>query len=575
MYLQFNKSKGKNGKIYQTVLLCKKYRDKESGKPKTEVVMNLSKLGLDNKTITVMKTSINKLKGVLVDSEDIKIKKTIDFGFVHLLLTVMDRLRITETLDKTYGSKANIIKLLIIGKIVTRGGKLRIFNWIKRNNYLAEQFNIDTKNLKLDDLYFELGELSRMQSKIEKKWNIYHKKRHKDIYLYDITSSYFEGNQNALSAFGYNRDGKKGKKQITIGLITDSKGFPLKIEVFKGNELDYKTVNGQLNDLKEQFDAEHVILVGDRGMRIRLNLEELSEDERQNIYYISALSSSEIRALIKDKVIQLELFSKDLVEIEDAGTRYVLCNNPVLEREKNQTREALKSRFEQEIRSVKKSWDKRRNQNSDNIEKIKQGHKNKKSVTVFTNKKLDNYKYRATKALQKYKMSKFYTISISNDEFKIDYELEKYQDQKSLDGKYVIESTVSKEEMTTKQLREKYKELQNVEHAFRDIKTDKLNIRPIFHVNEAQTRGHVFACMFSYAIVKELETLIYPWLKMYNKENNCKLSYHDITDELNNIKVSELEIGHKIKTIMVPELNEIQNEITKLFNIKIEDIMKV
>ena len=575
MYLQFNKSKGTNGKIYQTVLLCKKYRDKQTGKPKTEIVMNLSKLGLDNKIITALKTSINKLKGVLVDSEDIKIKKTIDFGFVHLLLTVMDRLRITETLDKTYGSKANIIKLLIIGKIVTRGGKLRIFNWIKRNNYLAEQLNIDTKNLKLDDLCFELGELSRMQSKIEKKWNIYHKKRHKDIYLYDITSSYFEGTENVLSAFGYNRDGKKGKKQITIGLITDNKGFPLKIEVFKGNELDYKTVNGQLKDLKEQFGAESVILVGDRGMRIRLNLEELSEDERQNIYYISALSSSEIRALIKDKVIQLELFSKDLVEIEAAGTRYVLCNNPVLEREKNQTREALKSRFEQEIRSVKKSWDKRRNQNLDNIEKIKQGHKNKKLVTVFTNKKLDNYKYRATKALKKYKMSKFYTISISNDEFKIDYDLEKYQDQKSLDGKYVIESTVSKEEMTTKEVREKYKELQNVEHAFRDIKTDKLNIRPIFHVNEAQTRGHVFVCMFSYAIVKELETLIYPWLKTYNKENNCKLSYHDITDELNNIKVSELEIGHKIKKIMVPELNEIQTKITKLFNIKIEDIMKV
>ena len=575
MYLQFNKSKGKNGKIYQTVLLCKKYRDKETGKPKTEVVLNLSKLGLDNKTITAFKTSINKTKGVLIDSQGIGIKKTIDFGFVHLLITVMDRLRITETLDKTFGLKANIIKLMIIGKIVTKGSKLHIFNWIKRNNYLPELLNIDIKNIKLDDLYSELSELSIMQSKVEKKWNLYHRKRHKDIYLYDITSSYFEGTQNALSAFGYNRDGKKGKKQITIGLITDSKGFPLKIEVFEGNRLDYKTVNGQLKDLKEQFGAETIVLVGDRGMRIRLNLEELSEAERRNIYYISALSSSEIRALINDKVIQLELFSKDLVEIEQDGTRYILCNNPVLQKEKNQVRENLKSRFEQEANAIKKSWDKRREQNLDNIKKIEQGHKNKKLVTAFTQKKIDNYKYRATKALKRYKMSKFYTITISNDEFKIDYELEKYQDQKSLDGKYVIESTVSKKEMTTKQVREKYKELQNVEHAFRDLKTDKLNIRPIFHVNEAQTRGHVFVCMFSYAIVKELETGIYPWLKEYNKKNNCKLSYHDITDELNNIKVSELEIGHKIKKILVPELNEIQTEITKLFNLKIEDIMKM
>lgn len=575
MYLQFNKSKGKNGKIYQSVLLCKKFRDKETGKPQTEVVLNLSKYGLDNKIITALKTSINKTKGVLIDSEGIKINKTIDFGFAHLILTIMDRLRITETLEKAYGLKSNIIKLMIIGKIMTKGSKLHIYNWIKRNKYLAEQLNIDVDALKLDDLYFELGEFSRAQGRVEKKWNVYHRKRHNDIYLYDITSSYFEGTENALSAFGYNRDGKKGKKQITIGLITDNKGFPLKIQVFEGNEIDYKTVNGQLKAIKEQFGAESIVLVGDRGMRIRLNLEELSENEKQNISYISALSSSEIRALINDKVIQLELFSKDLVEIEDGGTRYILCNNPVLQKEKNQTREALKSRFEQEISSTKKSWDKRREQNLENIEKIEKGYNNKKLITIFTEKKLDNYKYRTTKALKKYKMSKFYTIKISNNEFKIEYNLQKYQEEKTLDGKYVIESTVVKEDMNTKQVREKYKELQNVEHAFRDMKTDKLNIRPIFHINEDQTRGHVFACMFSYAIVKELETVIYPWLKTYNKKNSCKLSYHDITDELNNIKVSELVIGHNIKKIMIPKLNEIQSEMTKLFNLKIEDIMRV
>ena len=574
MYLQFNKSKGKNGKVYQSVLLCKKYRDKETGKPKTKVIFNLSKLGLDNKMITTLKTVINKTKGVLVDSEDIEIKKTIDFGFIHLLVTLMDRLRITETLDKTFGQNANIIKLMIIGKIATKGSKLHIFNYIKRNNYLPERLNIDIKNLKLDDLYAQLADLSIMQTKIEKKWNVYHRKRHNDIYLYDITSSYFEGTQNVLSAFGYNRDGKKGKKQITIGLIADSKGFPLKIEVFKGNVLDYKTVNSQLKTLKEEFGAKNIILVGDRGMRIRLNLEELSVDERRNIFYISALSNSEIRALINDKVIQLELFSKNLVEIEEAGTRYILCNNPILEKEKNQTRDKLKTRFEQEINAIKKSWEKRRRQNLDNIEKIKSGHTNKKLVTEFTQKKLDNYKYRATKALKQYKMSKFYTITITDNEFKIDYHLDKYQDQKSLDGKYIIESTVSREKMTSEEIREKYKGLQNVEHAFRDLKTDKLNIRPIYHVNEAQTRGHVFVSMFSYAIVKEMETVIYPWLKTYNKKNNCQLSYDDIVDELNNIKVSELEIGYKIKKILVPELTDIQSQMLKLFKIKIEDIIR-
>lgn len=575
MYLQFNKSKGKNGKIYQSVLLCKKFRDKETGKPQTEVVLNLSKFGLDNKTITALKTAINKTKGVLVDSDDIKINKTVDFGFIHLLLTIMDKLRITETLEKAYGSRSNIIKLLILGKIITKGSKLHIYNWIKRNNYISKRLGINTETLKLDDLYFELGEFSRMQTKIEIKWNVYHRNRHENIYLYDITSSYFEGTENALSAFGYNRDGKKGKKQITIGLITDSTGFPLKIEVFNGSQVDYKTVNEQLATIKKQYGAESIILVGDRGMRIRLNLEELPESEKQSISYISALSNSEIRALIKDNVIQLELFSKDLVEIEDGEFRYILCNNPILQKEKNQTREDLKSRFEQEIASIKKSWNKRRELNLENIKRIEKGDSNNKLATVFTEKKLDSYKYRAVKALKKYKMSKFYNITISNEAFNIDYDLQKYQEDKSLDGKYIIESTVDKDRINKKQVREKYKELQNVEHAFRDMKTDKLNIRPIFHINEDQTRGHVFVCMFSYAIVKELETLIHPWLKIYNKKNKCNLSYHDITDELNNIKVSELEVGHKLKKILIPELNEVQSEITKLFNLKINDIMSV
>jgi hypothetical protein len=117
MYLQFNKSKGKNGKVYSSVLLCRKFRDKDTGKPKTEVVLNLSKFGLDNKTITALKTAINKTKGMLVDSDDIKITKTIDFGFIHILLTIMNKLRISETLDKVYGAKANLIKLMIIGKM--------------------------------------------------------------------------------------------------------------------------------------------------------------------------------------------------------------------------------------------------------------------------------------------------------------------------------------------------------------------------------------------------------------------------------------------------------------------------
>ena len=185
-----------------------------------------------------------------------------------------------------------------------QGSKLCIYNWIKRHPLIATKLSIDIKTLKVDDLYYELGELSLFQDKIEKKWNLYHKKKHQDIYLYDITSVYFEGTKNDLAAFGYNRDGKKGKMQITVGLITDSNGFPLKIEVFKGNVNDHTTVQGQLETLKESFNANRITLVGDRGMRIRMNLEDMGEEQRQGIYYISALTKPEILALVENDTIQ-------------------------------------------------------------------------------------------------------------------------------------------------------------------------------------------------------------------------------------------------------------------------------
>lgn len=569
MYLQFNKKNGKNGKTYHSVLLCKKYR--EDGAIKTKVVMNLSKL--PNEMITALKTTVNKTKGRLIDAGDIKMNYTIDYGYTFIILQFIERLRIAETLSKTYGRKANLIILMIIGKLLTGGSKLSIYNWIKRNPLIAQKLSVDISTLKVDDLYNALGELSLLQNKIEKKWNLYHKSRHHDIFLYDITSVYFEGTQNDLAAFGYNRDGKKGKKQITVGLITDSNGFPLKIEVFEGNVNDHTTVCQQLQTIKESFNTKRIVLVGDRGMRIRLNLEEMEAEEKQGIYYISALTNNEIRTLLKNGIIQLSLFSKDLVEVEDQGVRYVLSTNPELEQHKHQLRDALKQRFEQEVMMFKGSWEKRKAQNEKNIEKIKQGSKNKRLKTSFSGKDIDNYKFRTQELLKRCKMTRFYNIDINQNTFVVDFNLERYQEQRMLDGKYIVESTVAKDEMDTDQLRTQYKALQNVEHGFRDLKTERINIRPVYHRNERQTRGHVFVCMFAYAITKEMESLIFPWLKDNNKKNKCLMSFADIEDELRNIKVSELQLGYRLKKLMMPELNPVQQEILKVLKTKPELIM--
>jgi transposase len=98
----------------------------------------------------------------------------------------------------------------------------------------------------------------------------------KEIFLYDVTSSYLEGDKNELAQYGYNRDKKKGKKQIVIGLMTDSDGYPITVEVFSGNTGDTTTVSNQLKKLKTDFGVERVIFVGDKGMIKNAQINELT-----------------------------------------------------------------------------------------------------------------------------------------------------------------------------------------------------------------------------------------------------------------------------------------------------------
>lgn len=565
MYIQYCTSK-QNGKTYTYPLLCRKYR--EEGKIKTEVISNLTKF--PKETVLAIQSALKKGKEVLVSLKNIVFKKSIDYGFVFVLLALMDRLRITEVLEKTIGARSNLVRLMIIGKIVTRGSKLCIFNWIKRNEIIAQKLGIDLTTLKLETLYETLGDLSNLQGKIEQKWNLYHKIDADEIYLYDITSSYFEGTENALSAYGYNRDGKKGKMQIVIGLITNKEGFPLSIEVFEGNKNDHTTVISQLQKIKKDYHASNVIFVGDRGMRIRYNLELMDEQEKQGIEYITALSIEEIRCLIKEDTLQLNLFSKDLIEIEDAGVRYVLCTNPELEKEHSKTRAALKGKFEEVLHEIKVSYSNRQQKHSANKTRLKQGDNNKKLVTQFSEKQLDSYKYRIRKALEKYHMQSFYTTTISEEKFTVEFDFENYTQAKKLDGKYVIVTNVKKEKMPKEEIRAEYKNLKYVEHAFRDMKTMQLDIRPIYHINEDTTRGHVFVTMFAYAIVRELENCIFPWLKQNNNNNKQQLSIQDIEEELKMIKLNVLQINKNHEEIKITELTNQQKEVFKALKLKQE-----
>ncbi len=571
MYIQRNKSKGKNGKVYTSTLLCTKYR--EDGKIKTRVEANLSHM--PEEMVLCIENMLKHEKGTLVANKDIAVKKAIDFGLVFLLIHLMDKLHISKTLEKTMPKQAAILKGIIIGKIITRGSKLGIHNWLKRNRDISLKLGLDIENTKLDDFYSALGASAFNQPQIERKWFIYNKKKHKEVYLYDITSTYLEGTQNDLGAFGFNRDGKKGKMQIVIALLTNSEGFPLKIEVFEGDTQDHQTVLAQIDNIKKEFDAQEIIFVGDRGMKIRYNLETMDEAGKEGIHYITGLTHAEIRELLKNDIIQLNLFSKDIAEVEHEGERYILSVNPALQARELNYLKTVRAIVDDEISDVKAAWEKRRQKNIKNAEKLKNGHKNKNLVAEFSEKKIDSYKLRVERILSKRHMSKYYEIvQINDNEFTVDFKAEKYLQAKQLAGKYVICTGIDKERMDKHEVRKQYKNLQNVEHAFRDLKSDYIQIRPVFVRGKAETRGHVLLSMFSYAIIKEMENKIFPFLKSWNKKAKSRLAFADIMEELKDIKLVELNLGRNVDTLKITELNELQKEILKLFGMNKKHLEK-
>jgi transposase len=564
MYIKRNTFKATSGKEYNTVLLCRSQREGE--KVKTKTLLNLSIL--PEEAILSIENVLKSKTEAVVKVKDIFVESCYDFGYIFVIEQIMKRMRINEMLDKVLSeNSAKLVKAMIIGKLETKGSKLAIFNWLEREQELAKRFKIDIKKTTLDDLYASLAVLNGNKSKLDKKWFRYHGSNGNCVFLYDITSVYFEGTENDLAAYGYNRDGKKGKMQICAGLVTDADGNPLRIKVFKGNTIDSETVEEQIIKLKTEFGAETIIFVGDRGMRIKYNINNSEELKNSGLQFITGLTKNEIKSLISEQTIQLSLFSQDLAEVEtDDGDRFVLSVNPDLEYTQRRYLDIQKSKAQERVKEIRAKWNLRRLQNRDNELKIKNGEtKNKKLKTNFTTKDIDAFKKQVNHAFTKFKMQVYFSIAEIDDKiFTVRFDDDKFELDYQLCGKYVLNSNVGKDRLDKKEIRRHYKKLQNVEHDFRDLKSDNICIRPIYHRNEAQTVGHIQICFYALIIIKELEKHIYPFLEEINLQRHTRLSFNDMLAELKKIKMCELKIGNNATSLKIPKLSETQK---RLFDI--------
>src|SRR5215467_6261877 len=323
----------RGGKTYTRHLLRESYR--ANGKVLHRTIANVSHCSeaeIEAIRLTLRHKEALEQLGTLQDA--LTLQQGPSFGAVWTVYHVAQRLGIEQALGTTRDGKLALWQ--VMARVIDQGSRLSAVR-LATAHAACDVLGLDAFNE--DALYENLDWLAGTQALVEDRLFAQRQKtKPASLFLYDVTSSYVEGTHNALAAFGYNRDGKKGKRQIVIGLLCDEAGHPVSIEVFPGNTQDPHTFAAQINKVKARFGVTEITFVGDRGMIKGQQIEDLVQ---QGCHYITAITKPQIEKLLRTGTLQLDLFDQEVAEVlAEEGIRYVLRRNPVRAQEVRDTRQA-------------------------------------------------------------------------------------------------------------------------------------------------------------------------------------------------------------------------------------------
>jgi hypothetical protein len=486
-----------NGKTYTRHLLRESYR--EDGKVKHRTVANISKASREEiDAIRLALRHKDDLQQLGNLKADVTLGQGVSVGAVWTIYETARQLGIVAALGAARQGKLALWQ--IIARVIDQGSRLSAVR-LAGDHAACDILNLSAFDE--DDLYENLDWLCTNQAAIEDRLaranrqdiepcrktrlrDASHSPTSEDmghppwgqLFLYDVTSFYLEGECNELGAFGYNRDGKKGKRQIVIGLLCNELGRPLSIEAFKGNTTDPATFASQVHKAANRFGGSEVTFVGDRGMIKSHQVEDLVG---HGFHYITAITKPQIERLLCEDVLQLELFDQDLAEVStDEGVRYVLRRNPIRAREVAATRQ-------DKVRSVRAELNRQNTYLADHP----------RAHVEAALRKIDQ-------RLGKLRLSAWLGVSASGRVLSLVEDAETLAEESKLDGCYVLKTDLGQQAVSKEVVHDRYKDLALVEWAFRSSKTVHLEARPIYVRRESRTRGHVFVVMLAYLIVAEL-----------------------------------------------------------------------
>jgi len=474
-----------------TILLRETYR--ENGKIRHRTLANLTKWPPE--VVEGLKLLLKNRRAAGGGAHGtFRITRSLPHGHVEAVMQTVRALGLERVLHSRRSSERDLVTAMIVARVIAPGSKLataRALRDATASSTLGEVCGIDGE-VHENELYAAMDWLLKRRPKIEKSLAARHLEEG-SLVLYDLSSSYLEGETCPLGKYGYSRDGKKGKLQITYGLLCDSRGCPVGVEVFEGNTADPATLGDQISKLRERFGLKRVVLVGDRGMITQARIDRELRDA-EGLDWLSALNSGQIAALTANEEIQPELFDeRDLAEIQSEsfpGERLVVCRNPHLAARRKAKREDLLQATEAELEKIRAAV--------------------ARSARPLRGQ--DKIGLRAGKIINKHKMAKHFELEITDTSFSWRRREDKIADEAALDGIYVVRTSVERERLGTGETVERYKDLSYVENAFRSLKTVDLKVRPVYHTDPGRVRAHVFLCMLAYYVEWHMRRALGPLL---------------------------------------------------------------
>lgn len=486
------------------VLLRESYR--EGNKVRKRTLANLSKL--PSETIDSLRIVLKG--GVAVENygEAFEILRSLPHGHVSAVLGTLNKLGMKELISSCSSRNRALIIAMIVARIIHPGSKLATARGLRRAtscSSLSQLLGLESADE--DELYESLDWLLARQEKIENQLAKKHLAEGA-LVLYDLTSTYFEGKSCPLAKYGYSRDKKRGKLQIVFGLLCNREGCPIAVEVFEGNTSDTVTLVKQIEKVRTRFGLSRIIWVGDRGMITQTRIDQ-EFCQNKDLDWITALRSAQIKKLAETEVIQLGLFDEqNLAEVESVdypGERLIACRNPIAAEAQAIKREKLLQKTESELEKISRA-----------VSREKRALKGADKIGI-----------RVGQVINKYQVGKFFELDIAETGFSYSRKLSELKLADTLDGLYVIRTSVEAEVLDAPGTVKAYKKLSQVEMAFRAYKTVDLKVRPIYHHLKNRVKAHVFLCMLAYYVEWHMKQALAPML--FNDEDDTPADWDGVT----------------------------------------------